>query len=729
MLSACDHSYRTLWPGLRAVVLAVPILFLTYLPAWPANGSCPAKTGAYNGYTILDVQLRDPIGFIVPWNPLNKSLREGLKLKKGGTFSNESFQQDSQNLGDALRVRFAASGQKVKFSYATGYIEDCTPAEPSGKSQGTLRVAYPIFTSVLPLPQPTYEEQSSEAHRPGTTGARRAEEAKPVVIPLVGNDSTRGTFGGVGFLDEIWRVGIAGQAEISGNSSIGYLTLGSPSTARPSADHPTVWAGSFIYDDTPAGFARYKESKFNIRASSSSKAFGSAHSFFRYGGAIEGGSQDSTAAPSSDIVANSNLGSVKLYAGVTGLSGASGFTASAGFQAGSTFRTGSSTFEKYLLNFGYNHTFPVKRPKPLGERDPFTHVGLTGGVHRSLFLDMNFAAGLIQNAADTPLAERFFGGNVVQPFIPDESWSIPNGALIRSIPENQLGALSNSALGGSRFYSANVTVAFTVWGKPILPKELVVSGSSAEQNTGFPEVLNLPFNTAAIAIANTKELNDPAYISEMKGVSAKGDQMSQKSTDLLNTLKQIPPDLAGQQTLKKQISAVRSNLLSVREGAKEVAAKPDPQVVAALTTGSVPALLTAVDQLAKGLSDTSAASLIPQLQMLAGEIGDLSSQIGRDANVPNDKYIDAAWKELAPGHRALDVFMHDLNVYSISPVAMVDAARVWPTGEGVRYGIGPGLRLSIINVNVTFGYSVNPHRMAGEKPGAIYMKLDVTNLF
>ncbi len=27
---------------------------------------------------------------------------------------------------------------------------------------------------------------------------------------------------------------------------------------------------------------------------------------------------------------------------------------------------------------------------------------------------------------------------------------------------------------------------------------------------------------------------------------------------------------------------------------------------------------------------------------------------------------------------------------------MFDIARVWPVGEGVRYGIGPGLRLSLV---------------------------------
>jgi hypothetical protein len=121
--------------------------------------------------------------------------------------------------------------------------------------------------------------------------------------------------------------------------------------------------------------------------------------------------------------------------------------------------------------------------------------------------------------------------------------------------------------------------------------------------------------------------------------------------------------------------------------------------------------------------------LIPQLQKLAGDIDCLSRQIGGADNVQTGKYVDVAYKELAPAHRALDVFMHDLNIYSISPVAMLDAARVWPPGEGVRYGVGPGLRLSMINVNVTFGYSFDVHRLPREKSGAIYLRLDVTSLF
>jgi hypothetical protein len=213
----------------------------------------------------------------------------------------------------------------------------------------------------------------------------------------------------------------------------------------------------------------------------------------------------------------------------------------------------------------------------------------------------------------------------------------------------------------------------------------------------------------------------------MQDVQAKAGQLSQKTTDVSNLLKQIPAELAGQQSLKPLIGAVRSGALPVRIAANQVAAKPDGQVVAVLRTSSVPALVAAIGQLVNGLAGTSAASLGPSFQALATEMNGLADQMGRESDVPKDKYLDAAWKDLAPGHRALDVLLHDLNIYSIAPVAMIDAARIWP--DGMRYGIGPGLRMSLMNVNLTFGYSYNPRRLPGEKPGAIFVKLDFTSVF
>src|ERR1035438_1306001 len=129
MVSEGDRFCRALHPDAWAVVRAGLIVLLTCLRVWSADSECKAALAAYNGYTVVDVQLRDPIGFITPFSPLDKSLREGLKLKKGGTFSNQSFEEDSQKLNDTLTAQFASSSMKVKFSYAGGKIVDCIRSE------------------------------------------------------------------------------------------------------------------------------------------------------------------------------------------------------------------------------------------------------------------------------------------------------------------------------------------------------------------------------------------------------------------------------------------------------------------------------------------------------------------------------------------------------------------------------------------------------------------------
>jgi hypothetical protein len=70
-----------------------------------------------------------------------------------------------------------------------------------------------------------------------------------------------------------------------------------------------------------------------------------------------------------------------------------------------------------------------------------------------------------------------------------------------------------------------------------------------------------------------------------------------------------------------------------------------------------------------------------------------------------------------------------LNIFSVAPVAIVDVARVWPVKESVHWGLGPGVRLSLVNANFTMGYGFNPQTAAGEKDGTIFFKLDVTSLF
>ena len=83
--------------------------------------------------------------------------------------------------------------------------------------------------------------------------------------------------------------------------------------------------------------------------------------------------------------------------------------------------------------------------------------------------------------------------------------------------------------------------------------------------------------------------------------------------------------------------------------------------------------------------------------------------------------------------RILGVFFRETNIVAISPVVMFDAARLridnLPDTNRFRYGIGSGLRFSLINVDFTAGYSFNPSRRLNEPRGAFVLRMDINDVF
>ena len=83
--------------------------------------------------------------------------------------------------------------------------------------------------------------------------------------------------------------------------------------------------------------------------------------------------------------------------------------------------------------------------------------------------------------------------------------------------------------------------------------------------------------------------------------------------------------------------------------------------------------------------------------------------------------------------RVLGVFFREANLVAVSPVLMFDAARLRvanePDSNRFRYGIGGGVRFSLINVDFTAGYSINPNRRLNEPRGALVLRMDINDLF
>ena len=83
--------------------------------------------------------------------------------------------------------------------------------------------------------------------------------------------------------------------------------------------------------------------------------------------------------------------------------------------------------------------------------------------------------------------------------------------------------------------------------------------------------------------------------------------------------------------------------------------------------------------------------------------------------------------------RVLGVFFREANLLAVSPVFMFDAARLrvsdTPDTDRFRYGIGGGIRFSLINVDFTAGYSINPNQRLNEPRGALILRMDINDLF
>jgi hypothetical protein len=90
-------------------------------------------------------------------------------------------------------------------------------------------------------------------------------------------------------------------------------------------------------------------------------------------------------------------------------------------------------------------------------------------------------------------------------------------------------------------------------------------------------------------------------------------------------------------------------------------------------------------------------------------------------------------RDVAFTGRVLDVIFRELNLVSVSPLVMIDVARIGPqanpTYNKLRYGLGGGVRLSLVSLDFDLGYSWNPNRLPGERRGAFVFSLNVSDLF
>ena len=65
-------------------------------------------------------------------------------------------------------------------------------------------------------------------------------------------------------------------------------------------------------------------------------------------------------------------------------------------------------------------------------------------------------------------------------------------------------------------------------------------------------------------------------------------------------------------------------------------------------------------------------------------------------------------KDMLRPREIIDTLRHETNRYALGIVGIADIGRVWPDPYGTRYAFGGGGRFSLVNLNFTLGYAVNP---------------------
>jgi hypothetical protein len=439
------------------------------------------------------------------------------------------------------------------------------------------------------------------------------------------------------------------------------------------------WRATAAYRDVAAGGGKL------VQSTVSGGYFGT-WKLFRYGASLVGGSEGA---------------GFKALAGAAGNGGGGEWSASYGLELGSTLSGRDVDFAKHIVDLAYTASF-VPMPRTLDARPRYI-----GTPHHPVTLEARLGGGVIQDFGAVPLAERFFGGNQKLPFIEGGPWDVRGQPYIRSIPENRLGWP-----GGTRFYALNLTLAKPVYARSLLPLEL--------GTREFTESLDSAIRTARGELSDSYLAKDPLLQAAGATIPAIQDSLEA----IKRELEPLPPGLAPA-AVSSDLGRAARTVASIRDGralTRMLAAKLLPRLEADLAGLEV--TLTAADR------EAVAARIGELRRRLAAARQSISQRLAGPAFEAARKRADQrAAHDFSTVDQVLHTVLYELNIYSIAPVAIFDAARVWPAGTGTQYAAGTGVRLSLVNVNFTLGYAFNPRPGAGQAKGAMFLQLDVADLF
>jgi hypothetical protein len=407
-----------------------------------------------------------------------------------------------------------------------------------------------------------------------------------------------------------------------------------------------------------------------------------------------------------DTVESSRTGGLRVYAGMTTTTRYSETAVSYGFQAGGT-GISALTFTKHIGDLNYSVRFP-------------------GGTHSQWDASGRITAGSITGAGPIPVNDRFFGGNTVTAFIPGDSWSIPNGPLVRSIATN---LLSGAGFGGTSFYSTNLTIGRVLFSSPMIPDEI-------EKANGFGDAVESAERTAETWFADDYEAASPEFRSLIARFPKEFDAGVSCAEAVFTALRQsgdvgVELDTAlkeGEREARLSHNLVRNATTPGARGPDNANKLREWLIPESRFSRLVSALIAIEASVPAGTASQVKAcrdSLGDRMEALGTAITGIESGSVRTAAELR------ARSDMRRPREVIDTLRHEANRFAFGLVAIFDSGRIWPDPDGTHYGVGGGGRFSLVNINMTVGYAVNPspRKDLGQGRGAWLMTVTYTNLF
>jgi len=670
------------------------------------TGVCSDTLGHYQaaGYFVSDVKIRTGPDLIKPALSVvapgdlrlqPRVLDAGGRIARAGLFDTVSLSLDTRTLANRFRNEYDRFG----FVLVTPSVEGCDDANHS------LQVVYHLLSFRMP------GEAGSIVRSLSPANSRRILD---MVFPrlLASYDRSHRVYGGINTALQAAPGGIFDRVRLSAaGSSAGSSTEMSFTGARDLA-HAAVqhveWGAGYSYFDEPSDVFAWKRSTLFARGGAYTAPRGASALVWHFGAAVEGGHEQTNPA-----AGNSVYGAIKPYVAIEANPQRNYLSFSYGLQLGKSSPGAAVDYTKHIFDSFYaRQWFP-------GEDH-----------HRAISLEARLTAGI--STGSLPVPERFFGGNGERAFIADDSWEIRAGPFLRSFPANRFHQ-AGAAFDGENFVSANMTVAYPIYHRPLLPREIRGDGE-------FRQILDGALRSSTKLLENLHEKDAPAFVAFRKEVLGFEGPL-QELRAWLAAIRSHPalpgsaiPDIDSALT---DLDSVDENFQQMRD--PELPDPTAPVVTVAVGFPGVPALLVTV---AEGLEAIEAA-LPSSMNAQQADLRVREASLRQAVEDPIGGFVvrypkldlSVATREAEADMKlpttVLDRFLNELNLLSASPALMLDTARLGPHAEGggFRYGIGPALRFSLVNLNVTLGYSFNAGRRPGEKGGAFTMALSLGDLF